>query len=510
MTSSLSDLPVTAGAARAEGDGPFRRLILKGVTVIDGTGGPAYGPADVVIEGNRIAQVITVGNATSPTQPTEWPGYGSEDHVLDLTGQYLLPGLVDVHAHIGSAQQVPNADYVYKLWLGHGITSIREPGSFFNGLDFTRAEAARSRANEITAPRITPYVFFGEGRSTPIGSPKEAAEWIAGAAERDAGGVKFFGAPPEVFRAALHEARQVGLSTACHHAQQEVARTNALTTARWGLTSIEHFYGLPEAMYGDRTVQRYPGSYNYLDEPARFAAAGEVWTQGPEPGSPRWTDLLDELVSLGTTIDPTFTVYVGTRDAARVRTSEWHSAYTAPQLRSFYEPSPQRHGSFLSDWGTEQEVAWRRNYLRWMAFVEDYKNRGGRVTVGSDAGFVYNLYGFGTISELELLREAGFHPLEVIRAATLHGAELLGVGDERGSIEPGKLADLLVVGENPLENLKVLYGHGHFRVSPRHDGLRTGGVRMTIKDGIVYDAGQLRAAVREIVADHTDRESGSA
>ena len=60
-----------------------------------------------------------------------------------------------------------------------------------------------------------------------------------------------------------------------------------------------------------------------------------------------------------------------------------------------------------------------------MQFVNDYKNLGGRVTVGSDSGFIYQLYGFGTILEMEMLQEAGFHPLEVIRSATLHGAEAL-------------------------------------------------------------------------------------
>ena len=66
------------------------------------------------------------------------------------------------------------------------------------------------------------------------------------------------------------------------------------------------------------------------------------------------------------------------------------------------------------NWGTEQEVQWKENYRLWMTFVNEYKNRGGRVTAGSDNGFIYQTYGFGFIRELELLREAGFHPLEVI------------------------------------------------------------------------------------------------
>ncbi|HWN43477.1 MAG TPA: amidohydrolase family protein, partial [Thermoanaerobaculia bacterium] len=118
---------------------------------------------------------------------------------------------------------------------------------------------------------------------------------------------------------------------------------------------------------------------------------------------------------------------------------------------------------------------------------------------GSDSGYIYKLYGFDYIRELELLREAGFHPLEVIRAATLDGAEALGLDKEIGSIEPGKMADLVIVGENPLEDLKVLYGTGTIRVTPENKVVRVGGVRYTVKDGVVYDARQLLADVRRIV-----------
>jgi cytosine/adenosine deaminase-related metal-dependent hydrolase len=145
-------------------------------------------------------------------------------------------------------------------------------------------------------------------------------------------------------------------------------------------------------------------------------------------------------------------------------------------------------------------MAWRDNYRRWMAFVNDYKNRGGRVTVGSDSGYIYKTYGFGTIEELEMLREAGFHPLEVIRAATLSGAEVLGADDRIGSVEPGKLADLVVLSENPLANLKVLYGNGHLRLGEDGRLRRVGGVRYTIKGGLVFDAPALLADVRRKVA----------
>ena len=80
-----------------------------------------------------------------------------------------------------------------------------------------------------------------------------------------------------------------------------------------------------------------------------------------------------------------------------------------------------------------------------MTFINEYKNRGGRVTAGSDSGFIYQLYGFAYIRELELLREAGFHPLEVIRSATLNGAEALGWDDKIGSIQIGEIQPPLTI-----------------------------------------------------------------
>ena len=118
-----------------------------------------------------------------------------------------------------------------------------------------------------------------------------------------------------------------------------------------------------------------------------------------------------------------------------------------------------------------------------MTFINEYKNRGGRVTAGSDSGFIFQLYGFGYIRELELLREAGFHPLEVIRAATLNGAEALGVDREIGSIQIGKKADLIIIEENPLENLKVLYGTGAIKLNDQNEVIRVGGVKYTIVNG---------------------------
>jgi imidazolonepropionase-like amidohydrolase len=142
-----------------------------------------------------------------------------------------------------------------------------------------------------------------------------------------------------------------------------------------------------------------------------------------------------------------------------------------------------------------------------MQFVNEYKNRGGRVTAGSDSGFLYQLYGFAYIRELELLREAGFHPLEVVRSASLYGAQAIGMEKEIGSIEVGKLADMFLIDQNPLENLSFLYGTGVMRLDDKNEVFRAGGVKYTIKDGIVYDAKKLLQDVKRMV-DEDKKERG--
>lgn len=484
---------------RSVGDGPFEQLILRGGIVVDGTGAPPIGPVDIVIEEGRIARIVGLGPPGLPIDDEDRPELAEGGREIDVSGQYVLPGLVDLHGHIGGEAQGTPAEYVYKLWLGHGITTIREPGSF-NGLEWTLSETKRSADNEIAAPRIVPYVGFGAGRDEPITTPEQARRWVRNVAEQGAKGVKFFGARPDVLLAAIDECREQGIGSAMHHAQMDVARADVLDTARAGLTTMEHWYGLPEAMFHDKTIQHYPTDYNYADEQHRFAEAGRLWAQAAGPGDPAWDAVRDELIDLGFTINPTLTIYEANRDFMAARTAEWHLEYTLPTLWDFFAPDRNAHGSYWFAWSTADEIAWRDNFRRWMTFLNDYKNHGGRVTVGSDSGFIYKTYGFGTIEELMLLQEAGFHPLEVLRAATLHGAETLGMDDQIGSIEVGKRADLLVVAENPLADWQVLFGTGAIRVTEDNRVVRTEGVRWTIRDGIVYDASALRAQVREMVA----------
>jgi hypothetical protein len=374
------------------------------------------------------------------------------------------------------------------------------------GLDWTLDHKRRSEAGEISAPRIVVHSAFPER----MPSADHARKWVRAVRKKGADGVKFLGASPVLIEAAMDEAQKLNMKTAFHHAQVSVTRINVLDSARMGLDSMEHWYGLPEAMFEDKVIQDYPYDYNYSNEQDRFGEAGRLWLQAAAPGSERWQATIDELVSLDFTIDPTFTIYEASRDVMRARNADWHAEYTMPYIMRAFEPNPAIHGSYFFDWTTAHEIDWKRNYQRWMTFVNDYKNAGGRVTVGSDAGFIYKLYGFAYVRELELLQEAGFHPLEVMKSATLNGAELLGMDDQLGSVELGKKADLVIVDENPLANFKVLYGTGHRRLNSESGQMEvTGGIRYTIKDGIVFDAKALLEDVRALVADQKAREAAA-
>lgn len=489
MAAAGFPLPDIAPARVDEGNGPFESLWISNVMLIDGQGSPPRGPLHIIVEQDRIARI----SLRPPRRP------GAEQ--IDGTGMTALPGFIDSHAHIGNGgtpeDGPPPPEYIFKLWLAHGITTVREVGATL-GLDWTVKQARLSDQNEIVAPRIVPFSMFPGNQ---VVTADAARAWVRSVHRKGARGVKLRGGTQAALTAVYEEAARLELGTANHHDQNGVYQMNVLNSARLGLDSMEHWYGLPEALFTHRTIQDYPSGYNYSDEQWRFREAGRLWAQAAAPGSAKWQAVIAELIDLDFTLAPTFTVYEANRDVMRARDAEWHERYTLPRLQRFFGPDPHLHGSYHFDWTTADEVAWRNTFITWMQFVNDYKNAGGRVVTGSDAGFIFKLYGFAFVRELELLQEAGFHPLEVLQAATLNGAQLLNLDTEIGSIVPGKKADLVLVEGNPLANFKLLYGTGHMYLDRKAaQVVRKGGVRFTIKDGVVYDAKALLADVADMVS----------
>jgi imidazolonepropionase len=185
--------PLVAASKRDRGIGPFKRLVLRGATVIDGTGAPPIGPIDIVVEQGRIAELRKVGYAGAPIHPKRRPAKG--DHEIDCHGKFVTPGFIDCHAHAGVAYHathgwVPPVDYVYKLWLAHGVTTVREMGSF-NGLGWMLDQRALSAENKIAAPRLLSYVYVPvvNDMLKTIHTPDQARAWLRRIKERGADGV---------------------------------------------------------------------------------------------------------------------------------------------------------------------------------------------------------------------------------------------------------------------------------------------------------------------------------
>ena len=185
------------------GDGPFSQLIIRGVTLINGDGGPPRGPIDIVVENNIIKQIKVVGYDGVPIKEESRPKLKLGGKELDANGMYLLPGFVDMHGHIGGVAQGEDGVYVLKLWMAHGVTTVRQP----SGRDASKLKK-QSAANKIVAPRIFAYTGFGQTTDNfnplndlPISTPEQAREWVRANAENGADGIKFFGAEPEIMSA---------------------------------------------------------------------------------------------------------------------------------------------------------------------------------------------------------------------------------------------------------------------------------------------------------------------
>ncbi len=463
------------------------RLIIRNALVIDGMGTPASGPYDIVIENNRIAQIVPIADAIQATigGMTSRPQGGVE---IDARGKYVMPGFVNAHAHVqdergGTPQE---QEYELKIWLASGITSVRDVGS-----DTRKTIPLRDRINagQAEGPRLFHYPMFN---LPPVpNTPAEARARVQALKQAGADGIKILGTKRDVMEAMLDEARKVGLRVAHHAAVEE---TNAWDDIKGGTTTIEHWYGIPDAAIIDGG-QPFPPEFNYTDEVHRFRYAGRLWREA-DPA--RLTEVLTAMVKANVAWVPTLDIYEASRDLQRAQGQPWFRDYLHPTLEEFFKPNPNNHGSYFIGWTSVDEAYWKENYQIWFRALREFERLGGTIAVGDDAGFIYQLYGWGFVREMELEQEAGFSPLKIIQHATSNGAKVLGKEMEIGRVRPGWLADLIIVNGNPLENLKVLYPSGTDSV---RDGkiVQTGGVEWTIRDGFTYHGPTLLQEVREIV-----------
>src|SRR3984957_6096353 len=453
----------------------YPRIVIRGGIVVDGSGTPASGPKDIVIENNMIADVFPSGGRRAAGEVN-----------IDATGKYVLPGLIDAHAHVQDERGgIPQPlEYELKIWLACGITTVRDVGSDTRKtLELRR----KSADGEVASPRIFVYPMFGSPKSAELARAR-----VHELQALTADGIKFTGINRDAMEAAEDEAHKLGLRIAHHVGVEE---TTAWDDIKFGTTSIEHWYGIPDAALDDG-VQHFPTNYNYSNEGDRFRYGGHIWREGnPE----KLSKVLQAMVDAKVAWVPTLSIYEASRDIQRARTQPWFKEYLHPVLEKYFEPNPANHGSYFDHWTSTDEAFWKENYRIWMAALREFGRRGGLIGVGDDAGFLYSLYGFGLIREMELQQEAGFPTLKVIQHATTNNAKILGQESKIGKVRAGYLADLIVVNGNPVEDLKVLYPTG---IETWDDGkpIHGGGVEWTIKDGIPYHAPTMLSDVKEMVS----------
>ncbi len=464
------------------------RYAIRNATIVDGSGSPARGPVDIVIEGGRIAEMQSIDPVALRGGRARRPAADAE---IDAAGKFVLPGLVNAHAHIQSnrsGQSMGGFEYYFKLQLAAGITTVREVGAENEKQSVEMRE--KSARGEIAAPRIYVYPFFDFGGR--IKTPADARLRVQEMKKLGVDGIKIGGIERDLMAAMEDEAKKLGLPIAHHVGVEE---TNVWDDIKYGTRSIEHWYGVPDAAIPDLR-QNFPSDYNYLDETDRFRWAGRLWREA----EPKLLDsVLTSMVRANVTWVPTLVIYEASRDLQRAQTQPWFKDYLHPSLENYFKPDPANHGSYFIGWSSTDEVYWKENYRIWMSALRDYERKGGVIACGEDAGFIYEMYGFALIRELELHAEAGFNPLKVIQHCTLNGARVLGVEDKIGRVRAGWAADLIVVDGNPLEDLKVLYPGGTGAIRDGKE-TRTLGVEWTIKDGIPYHGPTMLKDVKDIVA----------
>jgi cytosine/adenosine deaminase-related metal-dependent hydrolase len=478
----------------------YRTLVIRNGIVVNGRGTPAEGPMDIVVERGMITDMIPVDGVSLASYGPNWKR-PEGDRVIDATGMYVLPGLVDMHAHIpgdGGRAGEHGYAYGYKLWLGHGVTTLRDPGDD-SGIEHLREHRRLAEDTNAAIPRLVLYQRWPNvSRQKEKGhTPDEARALVRKYQEMGADGIKVSKGPghfPDIIQAICDEVKALGMNGVA--VDLKVSETDALVASNAGVTSIEHWYGVPDAAIPGS--QHFPGDYNYWNEEDRFRWAGHLWKEANEHPE-RIEAVIDRMIENGTVWDPTFVVYEANLDLARAKSLPWQERFTHPKLMDFWSPNPSHHASYHAHWTTADEIAWKENFSIWMHYVKEFFDRGGTLTVGSDAGSLYGLYGFSTIRELELMQQAGIDPIDIIQIATWNATKTLGLGDKLAGVRIGYTADLAIVDGNPLANFKVMYGTGILDYGADGKPTKTGGVKWTIKRGIVFDAQQLLQDVQDYV-----------
>ncbi|HSE97634.1 MAG TPA: amidohydrolase family protein [Blastocatellia bacterium] len=402
-------------------------LMIEGGTLIDGTGGPPINDSAVLIEGEKIIRVGRKGEVEK----------SGSTRAIDATGKFLLPGLIDIHVHYDG--------WMGEMFLAHGVTTVKDMG---NDIEWMSEVSRQIEAGEITGPRI---FYVGNGLDAPppvrdhhvgLGSPDEARRAVAALHEKGAIAIKVREKiTAELLRAITEEAHGLGIPVTGH-----IELMDAREAAHSGIDGLEHATGIVKAT---TSISREDGAG--LDEIRRHIEELKLYSLIDMAKVP---ELVGELVDKGVALIPTLANWWRMASKRRDDFASEDAQYASdPSLT--YIPQDVRGllaTSFVFNIKNEEDLRHlEEGYWRLQASLRAHHEAGGRVLAGSDTFF--SVPGLSMQRELIFLTDAGFSPMQVIAMATRENAEFLGKGAELGTLAQGKLADILVVNEDPLRDI---------------------------------------------------------
>ena len=394
------------------------RLVIKNAMVIYGNAQAAVRPgrhrragrADLL---HRTGRRRAEPSRAIPTTPR------SSDTVIDATGKYVMPGIVNAHMHWHEERQpgMPQPiQYERNLYLAAGVTTAREVGGDF---DKSKRWQAESNAHTIIAPRILVYPFVSKGRT---GSPAEIRAWI-----RD---IKQQGRRrPEDHRHGSRSARSDhgrGAQARAAHGDAHRGRGDDREGLRRARRQLDRAL-LRRRGRGAERHPELPARHELLERDPPLRPRRRAVRAG-RPGEAAQDHRPDgrEARRLGSDV---LDLRGQPRPDARAERSPGSRTTSTRRWRSTSRARSTTTARTSSAGPRTQEAKWKQQYRIWMDAVREFASKGGLVTTGDDAGYIYSMYGFGISRELELHEEAGFQPLEVIEHATWNGARLLGMED---------------------------------------------------------------------------------
>lgn len=446
-------------------------VAITGVTVIDVRDGRLAQGSTILIRDHRI-------EAVGPASATPVPA-GAQ--VIDGHGQYAIPGLWDMHVHAAWG----GLDRVFlPALLANGVTGVREMFGARAGVDSARAAVRRGT---LAGPRIVAAGHILDGvpaiwpGSVGVATAEEARRAVDSLVAGGADFIKVYSRlTPEAFAAAGEQAVRRGVPFAGH----VPSLVSVVEAARAGIRSIEHLQQIPQAcssradqLLADLRAAHAAAGWDSAGRVGRGQTAAVAATFDPA----RCRDVGAELARLGVWMVPTLAVLYSvahlTDSTLRL---DPRLRYVPAAMRAGWDPSRDFRFRMLTpaDW-----IARRDLYRTQLEVFRALHAAGARFLAGTDLANPFVYPGFSLQDELVRFVELGMTPLEALQSATLGPAEFLGATDSLGTVAPGRLADLVLLEANPLEDI-------------RH----VARVAVVIADGRVYDRARRDALLAEVEA----------